>query len=122
MFDLALQSARIGQLVRQANCGTAIEFTNSCAHPVQIAIMYQDVSGQWAREGWWSFSSRETSTLQLTNGNTVSTNNARMYFYAEATDGSGVVWNGATRANVGARSLAMQEARSAGVNLTCNDD
>ncbi len=131
ILDLSLQKARADQMARQAGCGgspssmgTPIEFTNSCTHPVQIAVMYQTPAGQWDSEAWWSFRFGERSTLRLTSGNTVSTSNPRMYYYAETTDGSQLEWSGGVRVNVEGRSLAMKSWNGSKIELTCpaNDE
>lgn len=129
IFSLAMQDARVDQLAKRAGCGasradgrTPIEVTNSCGHPVEIAVMYQTTSGQWSSEGWWSFDYGETASLRLSSGDLAAVSGGRMYYYAETTDGARLEWSGSgnVRANVGSRSLAMKEAIGSRVNLGCD--
>ena len=126
IFALAMQAARVDQLAKRAGCGasrsgtrTPIEVTNSCGHPVEIAVTYQFPSGEWRSDGWWSFHSGETATLRLASGDLAAINDGRMYYYAETTDHSGLEWRGDLRRNVGDRTLLMKEASGSRVNLVC---
>jgi uncharacterized membrane protein len=126
ILDLSLQKARADHMAKQAGCGpspsstaASIEFTNSCPHPVDIAVMYQTPAGQWVSDGWWPFRSGQHSALRLDDGNLASTTTARMYYHAVTTDGSALEWRGGVRVNLGGRSLAMREVDGSNFELTC---
>lgn len=66
--------------------GVRISLENSCRAKMYVAILYQAVSGQWRRRGWWvvnAGTSRETDIATL---------NPNVYFFAE--DSLSNVWNG----------------------------
>jgi uncharacterized membrane protein len=66
---------------------------NSCAHPVQLAVSWEDPLDGWRTEGWWEFAASTPAPQSLTAGDgQVRTANGFLYIYAETTDGSGVVW------------------------------
>lgn len=84
---------------------------NSCAHPLQLAVSWEDPLDGWRTEGWWTFAASEGGSLKAEDGQ-VRTANGFLYVYAEATDGSGVVWqadNADYRENIGGRSYDMIE-------------
>jgi uncharacterized membrane protein len=100
------------EVARTQRPASQFVFTNQCGHPLQLAIEYQGVDGQWHRAGWWSFASGETSTLQF-DGQTLTTSNDVWYFYAEATDDSGLIWKGRHRVSADGRDLPMAKVQDA---------
>jgi uncharacterized membrane protein len=88
-----------------AQVSNSISFRNSCSSPIQVAINFQNRSGQWETKSWYSLSPGEKSRL-----NGVDTTNRYLYYYAEATDGSGKVWTGNdTRQAIGGRLYNMKQ-------------
>lgn len=108
-------------LVAQAN--NTISFRNACSSPFRLAIHFKNLSGQWETKAWFSFASGERARLTG-----VDTNNRNVYYYAEATDGSGKIWSGNDTSQViGGRSYSMKkfdigpEATNWTQTLTCPD-
>ena len=88
-----------------AQASSSISFRNSCSSPIQVAIIFKNRSGQWETKAWYSLSPGEQSRL-----NGVDTTNRYLYYYAEATDGSGKVWTGNdTRQEIGSRLYNMKK-------------
>lgn len=66
-----------------------IVFKNRCKHPLKLAVHYQNLQGQWVTRSWYDYRRGQSGTP-----NGVQTNNRYFYYYAEATDGSGITWGG----------------------------
>jgi uncharacterized membrane protein len=88
-----------------AQSSNTISFRNACSSPFRLAIRFQNLSGQWETKAWYSFSPGEQSRL-----NGVDTRNRYLYYYAEATDGSGKVWSSNdTSQTIGGRTYNMKK-------------
>jgi len=88
-----------------AQASNSISFKNECASPVNVAIHFKNRAGQWVTKAWYSFSPGELARL-----NGVDTTNRYLYYYAEATDGSGKIWSGNdTTEVIGGRSYNMKK-------------
>lgn len=99
------KSTRQERALLTAQANNSISFRNSCSSPVQVAINYKNLSGQWETKAWYSLSPGERSRL-----NGVDTTNRYLYYYAEATDGSGKVWSGNdTRQPIDGRFYNMRQ-------------
>ena len=106
-----------------AQSSNTISFRNACSSPFRLAIHFKNLSGQWETKAWYSFSPGEQSRL-----NGVDTRNRYLFYYAEATDGSGKVWSSNdTSQTIGGRTYNMKkfDIGSQVVNwtqtLTCPD-
>ncbi len=88
-----------------------VYIVNSCVHPLQLAVSWEDPLDGWRTEGWWTFAASENGSLKSEDGQ-VRTENGFLYVYAEATDDSRVVWeadNADFRENIGGKSYNMLE-------------
>ncbi|MBD1847240.1 DUF1036 domain-containing protein [Cyanobacteria bacterium FACHB-63] len=90
--------------------GAGIYFHNRCRYPVQLAVRYQTISGDWMTGGWWSFSGDESAFL-AEDGENFRTNNPIAYYYAEIVRGrhEGVNWKGDNYRTFRGRSLPMRK-------------
>lgn len=86
--------------------GFGFYFANNCGKSVTLAIRYQEVTGQWQTDGWWSFAPGEGSYL-FSGGKQLRSNSAVWYFYAEAADGSWS-WAGDHPFTFNGRNLPMK--------------
>jgi uncharacterized membrane protein len=83
---------------------STIAFKNSCSHPLQVAVRFQNTSGQWETRNWYSFVPGESARL-----NGVETRNRYVYYYAQTTDSSNIVWSGKdTRVTIGNTTYDMK--------------
>lgn len=89
--------------------GYEVRFTNSCHHPVNLAIAYIEPGGQIRPEGWWSFDPNQTSFL-ASNGQRIYHTASDLYYYAEITDPphQGYSWQGDRQFTVNGRTLNMK--------------
>ena len=88
-----------------AQASNSISFKNDCPSPIKVAIHFKNRAGQWETKAWYSLSAGELARL-----NGVDTTNRYLYYYAEATDGSGKAWSGNDRTEVvGGRSYNMKK-------------
>jgi uncharacterized membrane protein len=88
-----------------AQSSNSISFRNSCSSPLEVAIYFKNLSGQWETKAWYSFSPDEKARLTG-----VDTRNRYLYYYAKATDGSGKVWSGNdTRQPISGRLYDMKK-------------
>jgi hypothetical protein len=69
-----------------------LRFTNSCHREVRLALRYRDGLGEWHLDHWWRFQPLESSLLTATGGAPLMAASNELYFYAETTDGSDLVW------------------------------
>lgn len=60
-----------------------------CPHPLQVAI-YANYLGWWSMHAWYQFRTYERAVIDAMSSNQF------VYFYAETTDGSNIVWSGQT--------------------------
>ncbi len=84
-------------------------FQNNCARPVRLAVGYQDKAQNWQYVKWWDFAANSQSYLQQGDVQ-LSSDNGTLYYYAEATDGSGITWQGDRPFDFGGESLSTREA------------
>jgi hypothetical protein len=74
--------------------GATVRVTNSCDHPLQLLISLQDADdGKWKSRAWYSLSPQQSGKI-LFDGREVRTYRSDVYFYAETTDSSNIVWKG----------------------------
>lgn len=86
-----------------AQAGNTVSFVNACSTPFKLAIRFKNLSDQWETKAWFSFSPGERARLTG-----VETKNRYLYYYAEATDGTGKVWSGNdTNVVIGGRNYSM---------------
>jgi tetratricopeptide (TPR) repeat protein len=99
-------------------------FTNSCGHPLRLAIRYTVGNDHWETKGWWEFKPGKASYL-VSEGKKILANNAVWYFYAETTDGSHLAWTGeATTASLNGKKFKMKRLEDkhgdSNWTVTCN--
>ena len=79
--------------IEVTSCRTKILVENGCRFTsIDIAIFYQDRSGNWESECWWNLDPGDKFFL-ADNGQALETANLLWYYYAESTDG-GMFWRG----------------------------
>lgn len=112
-----------------ANCfgnkkasSSKITFRNSCSRDdVKIYVKYLDTDDRWRTRGPWTFEYGERANL-ASNGDTLWTKNAIIYYYAETLDGD-VTWEGSQRVEYGDDDLYMREYKTSSdtinVDLVC---
>jgi uncharacterized membrane protein len=61
---------------------------NTCGHPIDVALYYQDLDESWITRGWWGVKAGETVTTNAY------TRNAYVYYFAENRT-VGRTWDGA---------------------------
>lgn len=101
-----------------------IYFKNSCRRDdVKVTVRYLDTEDRWRTRGPWTFDYGERASL-ASNGNTLWTKNAIIYYYAETLDGD-VTWGGNQRVEYGDDDLYMKKHQttsdSINVNLVCGN-
>lgn len=101
-----------------------ITIKNSCSRDdVRIAVRYLDTDDRWRTRGWWTFEYGERANL-VSNDDTLWTNNAIVYYYAETLDGD-IVWKGDQLVEFGDDDLYMAEHRTTSdtinINLSCDN-
>jgi hypothetical protein len=91
-----LESAAINKasIVSNAVIGVKLGFENQCSHPVQMAVSYLDLQGQWHTDGYWDLASGADTYLSNGDGQPLRTRNAIIYFYGKSSDGSNITWRG----------------------------
>lgn len=88
-----------------------VYIANTCNHPLQVAVSWEDPLDGWRTEGWWPLTPSESSSLKSEDGQ-VRTENGFLYVYAAATDDSGLVWeadNAKFSENIEGKSYNMVE-------------
>lgn len=88
-----------------------VYIANTCGHPLQVAVSWEDPLDGWRTEGWWDFAASASGTLKSEDGQ-VRTGNTFLYVYAYATDDSGLVWeadNADFQENIDGKSYNMVE-------------
>ena len=89
LFGLLVQAAPVAaQTARQ------IVFFNECARPLRLMISHANRPQGWHPHAWWSFEPNERAYLAVDGQRLMQLDDHAIYFLAEATDGSGVVWSG----------------------------
>ncbi len=89
-----------------------IVFHNDCRRPVRVLVHITDNPGVYNTYAWWDFAPGERSYLQWQRVTLGQLDDHALYIYAEATDGSRVVWSGnAGTANWRGVQYALQQAR-----------
>ena len=114
----------------QAQVAREIFFHNDCASPVRFVISHADQSRNWHPHGWWNFSAHQEPTRLLVDDRPITQlDDHDLYFYAEATDGSGNFWDGSDhQATFLGTTFRMQKANmtvESGnllIRLTCDQD
>ena len=69
-------------------------FFNDCDRPVRVLVHHAAEERAWTPHAWWTFQPRERSYLAWEERRLMHLDNHDLYFYAEATDGSRLVWDG----------------------------
>ncbi len=85
-----------------------LEIENACKFPIRIAIKYKAAYGVMYSVGWWKFKPSEKNTMSY-DGDSVKLGSPSMYYYAESTDGSNIVWSGEETINVLGKNLKMKK-------------
>lgn len=88
-----------------------VSIANTCNHPLQLAVSWEDPLDGWRTEGWWAFTASQSSSLKSEDGQ-VRTSNGFLYVYAYATDDSGLIWeadNAKFQENIDGKSYNMVE-------------
>ncbi len=95
-----------------AQVNREIWFSSRCPSPVRLFVNHQHSSGDWASHGWFEASANQDLTmLTYANGNPLQHIEGRpLYFYAEATDGSGRLWEGEFSADLDGIRYSLQQA------------
>jgi len=103
-FDDAQAHARSEKQQQQESASSnTIAFKNNCFRPIRVAIHFKNLQNQWETKAWYSFVSGESARLTG-----VDTKNRNLYYYAETTDDSKIVWKGNdTSQTVGGRVYNM---------------
>ena len=106
LLAAGLPSAASAQINRD------IWFDSSCPSPVRLFVHHQHSDGQWASHGWFDLRANQALTqLVYSNGNPLRHLDGRpLYFYAEATDNSGRLWEGSFAASMNGVRYGLQEA------------
>jgi uncharacterized membrane protein len=91
-----------------SDTGYVFRFSNKCSNPVKLAIRYVDVDGQWKTEGYWNYEAGRSATLTDPDNNVLRTKSSVWYYFAESTDGSGLVWRGDNEYAYAGRKLPMK--------------
>lgn len=72
-----------------------ITFNNECNHSVRILVHHADGYRNWHPHAWFYFKAYESgSFISNENVRLTQSDDHELYFYAEATDGSGKYWEG----------------------------
>lgn len=121
-YQDAQNRARQEQQQRESASRNTIAFKNSCSRPLRVAINFKNLQNQWETKAWYILSPGQSARL-----NGVDTKNRYLYYYAETTDGSNIVWQGNdTSQTIGGRVYNMLQIDTGPSvvnwtqNLTCN--
>jgi hypothetical protein len=99
------------ELVTDWSRGREIKFRNRCNHPIEIALQFGDPKGSTKpkAEGWWQFTANEGFVYL----NDKQKKRLRVLdpvrYFAQSTDGSGWIWEGDKRVNLGTKVFLMRE-------------
>ena len=82
-----------------AQAGRSVWFQNSCHYPVRVLYYHQHANGSWVTHGWYDVAANsDRSELLAGKRPLVHWDGQPLYFYAEATNGQAVYWQGSTYA------------------------
>jgi hypothetical protein len=69
-------------------------FENACDRPIRLLLRHADQDRRWQSRGWWQIAAGDPPKALTSSGHRIQhLSNHRLYFYAEALDGS-VTWEG----------------------------
>ena len=96
----------------QAQVNRDIWFESSCPSPVRLFVHHQHSNGEWASHGWFELRANQQLTqLVYSGGNPLRhLDGYPLYFYAEATDNSGRLWEGNFPAELNGVRYSLQQA------------
>jgi hypothetical protein len=83
------------------------KITNSCQHPIKVAIYFRDLNNTWRAMGWWNIDGGETTYLSDSSNNKLKTTAATWYWYAETINDANLVWKGSDIHKFGNLDLPM---------------
>lgn len=118
-FALGALSAEAGS----SSSGYRIKFTNNCDRALKLAINYKNMSGNWTSKGWWLFEPNKGAYLQ-SNGASLRTNSATLYYYVKPNDGSYLGFDGEYAKTFDGSTLRMRKIEDnsgdTDWSVTCN--
>jgi Protein of unknown function (DUF1036) len=93
LYDLARRFDVIQKQIESINTytGYKLQLSNECSYPIELAVKYQDVNGNWQTVGWWNFDAEDKAFLLLSNS-PVRLKNPNIYFFAKTN--TGMTWSG----------------------------
>ncbi|MBX3328521.1 MAG: DUF1036 domain-containing protein [Nitrospira sp.] len=98
--------------------------TNSCRHPVRVAIHYRNLMGDWTSMGWWTVNANQSTYLADSSNKRLATTAETWFYYAESTDQDHLVWKGDRTIRYGNLDLPMVQLKDkdgdSEWSLTCN--
>lgn len=80
-----------------ASVSRIIKFTNECRHPIEFVIRSTDDGSGWQSHGWYNLRPYASSTFSDDGYTLTQDDDYSLYFYARATDSSGLEWTGDNR-------------------------
>lgn len=90
--------------------GHQISIKNKCDKPIEIALVYMDLSGKWIpSEGWFLLEPYEQTNLTYA-GLPILSNNEVVYYYAQTADGT-IKWSGNNDREIDGEMLPMKETK-----------
>ena len=109
-----------GQLQARITCpgsssvsGRVIKFTNECKHPIEFVVRNTPTGGSWSSHGWYNLKPWASSTFSDGGVTLTQDDDYSLYFYARATDGSGVEWSGDNRQSFQQATYPFMEVKTA---------
>lgn len=122
-----IDQALVDRLKRKRRQGNEFFVKDECDSPIELIIHYKDLRGSWQTRAWWQFESGEEAYLAHQNIR-LSGKKGTWYFYARATDDSGLYWDdnegNGKRLRHNGESFEMRRMNSTGdraeITLTCN--
>lgn len=90
-----------------------VKFTNECSHPIEFIIRHTEKGDSWDSHGWYSLRPWQSSTFADGGYTLTQADGYSLYFYARATDGSGVEWSGDNRQSFGQAVYPFMEMNTA---------
>lgn len=117
----------VNEIERQLNLISPIpriynyQVTNSCRHPIRVAIRYRNMQQQWVSLGWWSLRPGQSISLaDRDNVTLLASDNSIWYYYAESTNNAGLSWFGQdNQVSYDGRTLNMKKETNNKLNLIC---
>jgi hypothetical protein len=100
---------RAQSLIDNWSEGREVKFENGCNHPIELAIMFADPKNDLKprAEGVWRYTANEGYSFLAVKDKRVRVLDP-IYFFAEATDGSGWRWEGDKKVTLGDRVYRMR--------------